>query len=348
MTLRTLGRGFWLGILASLLLHGVLLSNGGFRLPVWQDAPVLEARLESAEFKSVPLPTTEILAEPAAVKPTPVAETTAPTAPEPVVPPTSPGAPPPASTPLVAVKPNTIEAPPPPPPIAPPADAQATLTESARNLKSLPAQLEIEFELNGMVSGRQSHRWQRSGARYTLETEGEVTGLASLFVRGKLTQTSQGKIGALGLMPESYETRHLTGKQENLKFDYDNNQIESTRIDNKHGKRTQVLPLLTGAQDPLSAIYQLAMVAQDDKDGLIVAAGAKRVKGYAYRVLGSEKLETSLGAVTALHVTRTGEGGNRDMHLWLSSTHHYLPIKISYVDDDGKEWVLQATRIRAE
>lgn len=351
MTLRTLGRGFWLGILASLALHAILFSNGGLHTPIWNDSPTLEARLEPVEFKAVILPEPDIAAETVTEPAQPrqaAAEHPMP------IPTDSPSAPPasaqPAETPVPEndAAPSSQPATPQPQTLPAPAGSQTASADAMRNLNKLPERLEIQFELDGMVSGQQTHRWQRNGERYTLETEGEVTGLASLFVRGKLTQISQGRIGASGLMPERYETRHITGKVETLHFDYDNNQIESARFDDKRGKRVLELPLLSSAQDPLSAIYQLVMLAQSRDDGLIIAASAKRVKAYAYRILGNEKLDTAIGTVTALRVARAGDSKGRDVHLWLSTAHHYLPVKISYVDDDGKEWMLQATRIRSE
>lgn len=342
MTIRTLGRGFWLGIIASFLLHALLFSSGSFQIPKWHDDVMLEARLEPVEFKAVSLPKPEVTSEavPAApsllptpatpsAEPAPAIATPLATAIEmPVVPP--------VTTPVPEATPPTV-----------PDKPASTPTQTARSLKTLPTRIEIVFELNGMLSGRQTHRWHRDGQRYSLKTEGEVTGLASLFVRGKLSQISEGKIGNLGLMPEYYEMQRLSGKKETLKFDYDNNVIEASRIDAK-GKRTTELPLLTSAQDPLSAIYQLAMAAQEDSDGLIVTAGAKRIKGYPYRVLGTEKINTALGALNALHVVRAGDTGNGGMHLWLSPEYHYLPVKVTYVDEDGTEWVLQTTRIRTE
>lgn len=346
MTFRTLGRGFWLGISASLLLHFLLFSSGQFQIPRWNDKTVLEARLEPAEFKAVALPEPSVSAQAATIAPKPVTgaakppPATASVEPAPIVSPPPPPQTEPAATPPAAI---------PSPAIPPTNDQPQTAPSQASNhLKTLPARIEIVFELNGMLSGRQTHRWHRDGQRYSLETEGEVTGLAGLFMRGKLKQTSQGRIGNMGLMPARYEMFGLTGKTEALQFDYEDNLIESSRSNSKSAKRHIELPLLTGAQDPLSSIYQLAMMAAENGEGVIVAASAKRIKGYPYRVLGMEKLDTALGTLSALHVVRAGDSGNSDMHLWLSPGHYYLPVKVTYVDGDGTEWVLEATRIKAE
>lgn len=229
----------------------------------------------------------------------------------------------------------------------PPASAQpyALLTRAAERIQNLPAHIEIVYELKGMLSGRQTHTWQRTGQHYQLSAIAQATGIASLFVGGQLVQKSSGRIGSLGLMPDRYEIRRPSGKNEILEFDYAANMIVSSRTDAKRGTRTQELPLLTGAQDPLSAIYQLAMSAQDGEDGLIVAASSKKVKGYPYRMLGMETLRTALGESRTLHIARAGDSS--DTHLWLALEQSSLPVRVRYVDEDGTEWVLEAISIQA-
>jgi hypothetical protein len=344
MSLKTLGRGFWIGLIASLILHALLIGAGRFHMQRWENATTLEARIEPAEFKAVPLPEPQAVGKPAAapqpqpdsippedltsapaLQPAPTAEETVPL-PAPPLPKTE------QTLPLSAVEP-------------PPQSVQpyAALTQAAQNIRELPAYIEIVYELNGFLSGRQTHVWQRTGQRYTLETEGEVTGLVGLFMSGKMIQKSRGRISSLGLMPEQYEMQRLSGKKESLRFDYDANLIESNK-----GKRMLELPLLTGAQDPLSSIYQLAMAARDDKDGFIVAASSKRVKGYPYRTLGTETLNTVLGELQTLHVTRAGDSEKGAVHLWLALERYALPVKVTYVDEDGTEWVLEAVSIKTQ
>jgi hypothetical protein len=343
MTLKTVGRAFWIGLAVSLALHAFFIAKGRFQMPRLADTPVLEARLEAEEFKAAP-PPVEVHARPAAPKQPEPQSAAAPTGPLPAapLPQAAPAfeepAPPPAKA--EAVLPLSAAEP-------PPASAQpyAALTEAAQNLRELPAHIEIVFELNGFLNGRQTHVWQRSGQRYTLDTEAEVTGLASLFMGGKMIQKSRGRISALGLMPEQYEMQRMSGKKESMRFDYEANVIESTRTDAKRGTRTLELPLLTGAQDPLSSIYQLAMSARTDNSGFIVAAGAKRVKGYPYRTLGMETLRTGFGEMKALHVARTGDTEKSSTHLWLAPDQHFLPVRVSFVEDDGTEWVLEAVSI---
>ncbi len=357
LTLHTVGRAFWIGLAASLALHAFFLAKGKFPQALLDDSPPLEARLEPEAFDAVKLPEPEPVSEAAAPPPPrpapePPPQQAAPepppqqAAPEPfpdlpVIPQDAPPAPP---------APAAQPAPPLPQAEPPPASAQpyALLTQAAERIRNLPPRVEIVYELKGMLSGRQTHRWERSGQRYTLEAVSEATGLTSLFLGGQLIQKSSGRIGALGLMPDLYEIQRPSGKNETLEFKYADNLIESSRADPRRGTRTRQLPILPGAQDPLSSIYQLAMAAQDGKDGLIVAASSKKVQGYPYRMLGTEILRTPLGEMKTFHVTRAGDPGKSDTHLWLAPDRHALPVKVSFVDDEGTEWVLEAVSIRTQ
>lgn len=343
MSLRTAGRAFWIGLAVSLVLHGFFLAEGKFPQAQISSSPELEARIEAKAFEALPQQPIEADARNAA----PPSDKTAAHEPVPDTPlPSSP----PASMPEEPA-PAPVEAAPPSPkaepePSSPSSQPHALLAQAAQRIRSLPARVEIVYELKGMLSGRQTHVWEQSGQRYNLETVAEATGLTSLFMSGRLTQKSSGRIGPLGLMPEHYEIQRGPGRKESLEFDYAGNAIQSIRTDPKRGTRTLSLPLLTGAQDPLSSIYQLAMAAQNGAEGLIVAASSKRVKGYPYRILGTETLRTPLGEIKALHVARAGDSS--DTHLWLAPEMHSLPIRVSYVDEDGTEWVLDAISVKTQ
>ncbi len=343
LTLSTLGRGFWIGIAASLALHAALLSSGTFKVPRLDTEPALEARLEGPEFKAIDLPAPDISSE-MANHDNPLPDTAAPAEPEPGALTPSPPAPAASETakPLPDnMTPKPAEAAKPDPSTEAPQAAQETASaHTGKSLRELPAHIEIVYELRGLASGKQTHVWQKNGSRYTLETEATASGLAGVFVRGKMVQKSAGRIGPHGLIPEHYEMLRLSGKRETLQFNYPDQSIESDT-----GKRKLELPLVAGTQDPLSSIYQLAMMAQDEREGTVVAASAKRVKGYPYRSQGEEILSTPLGDIKTLRVTRAGDSDKGAVQLWLAVDRHYLPVKVTYTDDDGVEWVLMANAI---
>lgn len=348
MSLRTAGRAFWIGLGVSLALHAFFLFEGRFPQAFLTDSPPLQARLE--DFEAVaPRPQRESQPAPPAAAPAPPRPAPAPVAAAPAVAaasaePVPPSLPAPAAQPAAEAALPLSEAAPP----SPAAQPYALLTQAAESIRKLPEHIEIVYALKGVLSGQQTHTWRQSGERYTLVAVAEATGLASIFMGGQLVQKSSGRIGALGLMPEHYEIQRPTGRNESLDFDYAGNVIESTRTAPRRETRRRQLPLLPGAQDPLSSIYQLAMAARDGTDGLLVAASSKKVQGYPYRMLGTEVLHTPLGEIKTLHISRMGESGKADTQLWLAQNHHALPVKISYVDEDGMEWVLEALSIREQ
>jgi hypothetical protein len=357
MTLRTLGRGFWIGLVGSIGLHAALLSTGTFTVPELTGPRMIEARLETRletrkpDADSTPLPKlstrvpkpppsrpaeTDLAAEPLAPEDPADQSTVTDTIDESPPPPTSE---------------NEAAAAPPLPDVEPPSPGSrphAMLSHAASTLKELPGHVEIVYQLKGMVSGRQTQIWRRDDQRYTIESSSEATGLAAIFLSGRILQKSSGHIGPLGLVPERYDMQRPNGKKEILLFRHGDNVIEASRIDPKKGTRTTELPLLTGAQDPLSSIFQLAMVAREDGEGVIVAAGAKRIKGYPYLTLGVENIQTPLGKLQTLHVTRAGDSDKGAVHLWLAIEHRHLPVRITYTDDDGAEWVLEAVSLKVE
>lgn len=348
MNLRTAGRAFWIGLAVSLAVHAFFLTKGRFPQALPIASPPLEARLEPESFDAVEPPAPEPASEPpTSARPAPQsqpASSTAQTQPASSAAQPLPDIPllPPAPAPQPQPAPALSQAESPPPSAQP----YALLTQAAERIRNLPARIEIVYELKGMLSGRQTHIWQRTGQHYTLDAVAEATGIASLFIGGQLIQKSSGRIGSLGLMPDRYEMRRPSGKKEILEFNHTDNLIESSRVDAKHGTRTHQLPLLPGAQDPLSSIYQLAMAARDGKGGLIVAASSKKVKGYPYRMLGAEILRTPLGELETLHVARAGDSS--DTHLWLAPEKNSLPVRVSYVDEEGTEWILEAISIKMD
>lgn len=354
------GRGIWMGLAASIALHAALLSTVTSPIQESGQPHVLEARLEVQEPRP-PLPDVSDVAEEAAKQSHEPAQSPAQTTTKPETEPEPDAAPQDQSsaenTPAemaVPAAPQAEEKLPAQLPLSSlehPPQAQrphAALSSAANNLQQLPRKIRISFVLQGLINGKQTHIWQRESQSYTLETLSEATGIAGIFLSGKMTQKSSGRISELGLIPERYEMLRLNGKQEILVFNYPASMIEVSRIDPKKGKRTSELPLMMGTQDPLSSIYQLAMLAQSGNDGLIVTAGTKRVKGYPYRIVGLESLKTALGEMKTLHVTRADDSSTGGVHLWLSREKHFMPVKISYFDDDGKEWILQAVEISLE
>lgn len=124
-----------------------------------------------------------------------------------------------------------------------------------------PSFVDMDFDVkrvNGFGSGRAHYRYQAEPqGRYSLRSEMEAVGLASIAFAGKRIETSIGKITDQGLQPEAYRV-DVTSKPEKLQaanFDWDN-----MKVTLKTAKTETVEELLEGTQDFLSFMYQFMFV----------------------------------------------------------------------------------------
>ena len=94
-----------------------------------------------------------------------------------------------------------------------------------------PSFVDIDFDVkrvNSFGSGRAHYRYQAEPQeRYSLRSEMEAVGLASIAFAGKRLETSMGKITVQGLQPDLYRVE-VTGKPDKLQvanFDWGNNKL---------------------------------------------------------------------------------------------------------------------------
>lgn len=303
-------RVFWWGLAASILLHLGLLS-GAWMLPpalFYQDEPPpLTARLVNTPppVKAVAKPT-----PPQAVKPAlrPPLQSPQPPEPEEILPAPTPE----PSMPLaVAPEPEPIATDPAPTPAGP-------------VLNPLPRRLTLEYRARyGMAAGQQTLLWVNEGERYTITSVISAQGMASLFYSGQLVQTSRGRIVATGLQPEEFWDQR-GNKRSQSRFDY---ATQTVLTESSKGARTYPLP--AGLQDAQSLLFQLALTAPLPTDSNNAVFNGKKVRSYRYRVIGEENLDTPLGPLRTLHMSRLTDTGAERFEIWLAIDRYYLPVKLS-------------------
>ncbi|ARU30389.1 hypothetical protein CAP31_00975 [Sulfuriferula sp. AH1] len=313
-------RIFIIALLISLLMHTVLLTGVRFALPVNDepDATVIEARL-------LPLPV------PA---PKPVKIKVAP-------------------KPIHHSKPRSRPATPPPPIVtapvseSPPIEPEQTQTASdtpsdtspatdntpvadTPALNALPGKIEIQYKVvkgtDGFAIGRASYIWVAEAGRYTLTSITEGTGIFSLFLPGKLVQISRGKITPFGLAPDDFwiqRGRATPDKTTAAHFDYARKTVTITK-----NNQAFSVPLQDNAQDVLSVIFQLAVRSPFPDAMLLHVTTGKSLKPYHALVVGEEIMNTALGELNVLHLSRPAEEDEDAMDVWLAEDYNFVPVKI--------------------
>ena len=251
--------------------------------------------------------------------PVETAEPPAPIVPEPSI---APVVPPPAAAPAIAPEPPPPEQAPPEPPSPP--------------VNPMPAQAQINFTLykgsGGLSVGKVVHTWQVRGPSYILTSITEATGVFSFVKSGKLVQTSQGKLGVRGLEPVAYTIQRgqTDSTTETAQFDRTTHMLLINSGDNKRN-----VPLPEQAQDLLSFIYQLALTAPQSGVVRMNITNARKLDQYDYQVIGEEILETPLGALKTLRLSKVRAPNEDGVDIWLGVDYHYLPVKVKLTDKHG-------------
>ena len=196
--------------------------------------------------------------------------------------------------------------------------------------RSLPAQVRLVYDVlagtDGFKLGQAVYTWKVSGDRYRLQSVAEAQGVATLLMSGRITQTSEGRIGSHGLVPEQF----AHAKKDKLKgmahFDWGNRQLIMSR---------GTEPLVKGTQDLLSFSFHLAMtVAGDSQAWQMPVTNGRKLKTYQFQMVGRERLRAGNAMVDVLHV-RGSRSGDESLDVWLAPTRDWLPLRIRTEDDKG-------------
>src|SRR5450830_372369 len=207
--------------------------------------------------------------------------------------------------------------------------------------------LEMEYEVFRGIGGMKIGITQLSfksdaDGNYQLRSETEAKGLAALILSDNLVQVSVGKLTDRGLQPAefSYEFAH---KSRQAKFDW-----QSALLTQQSNQEQTTVPLPAGTQDILSFMFQFMFVPPLKEMELNITNGRK-LNHYSYAFEGEETINSKLGDIRALHISRTGQADAKD-DLWLaldklSTDTEYLPIKIRKTEKDGSVIEQILTRI---
>ena len=314
----------------SLLVHVLVGGSPGWRLPSLDEAEaggLLEARLAPqpvASVEAVPAPV------PPAAAPQPRKRRLRPA---PVAPPT-----PQVESAAASTGMAVPEAP------APPTAAPAA--EPAKIGLGWPRQGRIRFAVTrgeggqATLVGQSTHSWRHDGGTYALQTVTETVGLAALFRPVRVVQTSEGLLGADGIVPQEFRVERSGRTAERARFDW-----EGMKLTLYSGERMRrEAALAAGAQDILSQIYQIGLVDAASRVELMIATG-KRFGRYAYEAVGEENIETRFGALRTWHLKTPALPGEQAMELWLAPDHHNLPLRIRFTDRKGDVYEQNAVDI---
>ncbi len=321
-------------MVVSIALHVGLLSTPPIALPESHAPRVLEARLTKLDAPA-PLPPLAKPKRQARPRPAPAAE----------------GNERAAATASPAPPAATIEVPPTPAlpvdePLMPPAPPVDTpLPASA---PPLPARMWLRFDLirgeQGLVVGRVIHTWQRTADNYALTSLAEATGPFSLFVSDQHKQSSSGRIVAAGLRPDSFDAqRGKVEKSDAARFDWETRNLQLSSEGNQSSAKLE-----SGTRDMLSFLYQFAYSLPERGDIRVDLTNGRKLDSYRYRIVAEEEVETPLGVLKTVHLTKLHDPGEEGTEIWLGMDYHYVPVKIRHTGKQGDRFEQVIAEIRYE
>ncbi|WLI89565.1 DUF3108 domain-containing protein [Massilia sp. R2A-15] len=178
--------------------------------------------------------------------------------------------------------------------------------------------------------GEQAIAWTLSGGRYRMTVE---AGIRVLVRVNLLVLESVGKAGAAGFVPETMTEKRRGKAQTATRFG-------DGRI--TFSASPASYDLLPGAQDKATVPLQLAAIARADVSQLdggidILVGEDKDASVFRFVALGQEVIDTGLGRMHALHLSRpprAGAYGSR-LDIWLAPALGWLPVRIRNTEASG-------------
>jgi hypothetical protein len=169
--------------------------------------------------------------------------------------------------------------------------------------------------------------WQQDSKVYEAQLAFTVFGLTRV-------QTSRGEITPLGLAPIRFSDKYHG--EVAAHFNRDSNKITFSA-------NTPDVPLMTGAQDQLSVMLQMAALIAGNPPRFTPATtlafqtvGPRNAGIWVFTVIGEEALQLPGGQQVALKLLRQRrQEVDQRMELWLAPALGYLPARIRLTDPNG-------------
>jgi hypothetical protein len=229
--------------------------------------------------------------------------------------------------------------------------AQGAAAQAAAPVKravEMPPSADLAYELNAQqrgfgLKGEALIAWRGGDGKYNVNVEARVP------LIGKLTEyRSRGAIDSYGLAPDEFYEKRYRKDPTTTVFDRDSNTITFT-----DAKEPYVMK--GGEQDRASVTWQLASAARaageakfkPGSEWNFIVAGRRDAEPWTFKVMKREKIQTALGELDTLLVTRQprGEGKTEGVDIWLAPGQEWYPVKLRFKDDDRETIEQTVTKI---
>ncbi len=209
-----------------------------------------------------------------------------------------------------------------------------------------PQKVQIVYAVtSGSMQLGEGHDFlDHDGNKYSVVSETKTVGVAALFYKLNIRRESRGSLTASGLRPLQFEEKNSRKPRRAADFDWDAAQVKLT-----DGDKIEIVPLSANTYDPTSLPYAFAFAQSKQESMKVFIADGRRLNDYEYRIIGKEMLKTPLGELETLHFQKVQEADDkRGLEFWLSVDRHFLPVKIRFVDKNGRVFDSTVTSITTQ
>ena len=211
-----------------------------------------------------------------------------------------------------------------------------------------PSRLQVSYDVfkDSIWAATITETYTRKQNDYHIESVSKAVGLVALIKPETIRVISEGTVTAKGLRPLAFTNQRELDTERNASADFDW-AANLITLNDRTGKRT--VPLPTGTQDRLSAIYQFMFAPLKNTAVLdFYMTNGSKVDIYNYLITPDQSVTVPLGTFKALYVSNTPKTGESQTEIWLSTEHANFPCKIVITDPDGGKLIQVLTQFNFE
>jgi hypothetical protein len=202
------------------------------------------------------------------------------------------------------------------------------------NAARVPERVEITYSVRvgPLRIGEGRDVLGHDGKTYKVVSISSTAGVAAVLYPLDIIRQSTGRITTWGLRPEAFEETRNGKPKRRARFDW--NRKQAMLFD---GKTERSVPLPDNTWDQASFGYNFAFVAAGEPAvEQVHLTDGRRIKLYAYSIVGSERLKTTLGQLDVVHVRKVNEPGDKDsFDTWIAPSYFNLPVKTRIKERGG-------------
>jgi hypothetical protein len=204
-------------------------------------------------------------------------------------------------------------------------------------------QAQYELSMNGTPIAVVQETFETSNSAYQAVSETQAIGLFALVQRRPGRVTSSGEVGSNGLRPKTFDGTRGTGDARRVHAEFD---WAAGTLTMSYDGRNETAPVLPGAQDRLSAMYQFLFLDPAKLKNLAFSmTNGRKLDQYRYSIGPDTAVDTPLGRMAVIHLVKQHAAGETATEIWLAREHRLMPVKMRIVEDDGKRYEQVISRL---